>query len=248
MKGYRRLRMDEGEAMPAFRPYFPPLPSYYRDVAFQTIFFRTRPEVVYDYLPEPLEPDPQGVAVLMSIENPFCTAYGPFNEVEFSVRCSYQGQLGFFDIILFHDNPRAICAGRERWGVPKTYAERIDIAKKGNLIYTQVVQEGVPVLTMTSSIEEQAQPSEMIPLYPWYDLNIIPRADGPGACVKQLLRSGLGDWASKMLFKGHGTVEWHNTANSELAPLAALETLGAFYEVASYTEVYAEILHDYLKP
>jgi acetoacetate decarboxylase len=248
MVGHRRLRMNEGEAMPAFRPYFPPLPSYYRDVAFQTVFFRVRPEAVYEYLPEPLEPDPDGTAVLMSIRNPFCTAYGPFNEVEFSVRCSYQGQMGFFDIILYHDSPRAICAGRERWGVPKTYAEKVEIETKGNLIFTKVIQEGVPVLTMTSSIERTAQPSDMIALYPWYDLKLIPRADGPGACVKQLLKSGLGDWQSQCLFQGHGSVEWHNTANSEMGPLAPLEVLGAFYEVASYSEVYAEILYDYLTP
>jgi len=238
--------MDEGEAMPAHRAYFPPLPSYYRDVEFQTIFFRTDPAVVYEHLPEPLEPDPEGVAVLMSIMNPWCSAYGPFNEVEFSVRCSYKGQMGFYDIILFHDNPRAICAGRERWGVPKTYA-KVDIEKPGNLIYTKVTQEGVNVMTLTSAINEKAAASEMIPLYPWYDLKLIPRADGPGAAIKQLLKSGLGDWDSKLLMKGTGMIELGSTANSDMAAFRPREILGAFYEVASYTEVYAEILFDYLK-
>lgn len=247
MKTYRRLRMDEGEAMPAHRAYFPALPTYYRDVEFQTIYFRTDPEVVYEHLPEPLEPDPEGVAVMMSINVPWCSAYGPFKEVEFSVRCTYKGQLGFYDIILFHDNPRAICAGRERWGVPKTYAQ-VEIEKPGNLIYTKVTQEGVPVMTLTSTIAEKAEQAEMLlPQCPWYDLKLIPRAEGPGAAIKQLLKAGLGDWDSKVLMKGMGMIEFGSTANSDMAAFRPREILGAFYEVASYTEIYSEILYDYLK-
>ncbi len=246
MKAYRRLRLDEGEAMPAQRAYYPPLPSYYRDVEFQTLFFRTDPAVVYEHLPEPLEPDPEGIAVMMGIRVPYCSAYGPFNEVEFSVRCSYQGQMGFYDIILFHDNPRAICAGRERWGVPKTYAQ-VDMEMRGNLFCTAVTQEGKQVVALTSTMRAPASPAEMISLYPWFDLKLIPRADGPGAAIKQLLKSGLGDWESKLLMKGDGMVTLGSTANCDLAAFGPAEIIGTFYEVASYTEVYAEILYDYLK-
>jgi acetoacetate decarboxylase len=248
MKAYRRLGMGEGEAMPAHRAYYPPLPSYYRDVAFQTIFFRADPRTVREYLPEPLEPDPEGMAMVMSIQVPFCSAYGPFNEIEFSVRCSFRGEPGYYDIILFHDNPRAICAGRERWGVPKVYAERVDIAHRGNLVVTQVVQQGITVATLTSTIHEKARHDEMPPIGHWYDLKIIPRADGPGAALKQLLKAGLGDWESKLLFKGNGMVEFGRSADCDLAPLNPIEIVGAFYEVASYTEVYAEIIYDYLNP
>jgi len=238
--------MGEGEAMPAHRPYYPAVPTYYRDVEFQLIYFRTDPAVVREHLPEPLEPDPQGIAVAFGIRVPFCTGYGPFNEAGLMVRCSFRDQTAFFNSHLYLDNPAAICAGREIWGAPKEYAT-VAFENKGNLIYSQTVKNGVPIMTLTSDISQAARPEELIPIEPNYRLKLIPRADGPGAALKQLISVAGGEAEVKVLFKGNGMIDFGSSANSDLAVFKPLEIIGAFYQVSTYIETYGTVLYDYLK-
>lgn len=247
MKAYRRLPMNEGFAMPAHRSYYPALPSYYRDVEFQLIYFRTDPAVVREHLPEPLEADPEGLAVAFSIKVPFCSAYGPFHEAGLCVRCSFRDQQAFFNTHLYLDNVAAICAGREIWGAPKEYAE-VTIEHKGNVIYAQTVKDGVPIMTLTSTINQKAEPHEVIPLFPSYRLKLIPRADGPGPAIKQIVNASPADMESKLLLKGTGMISFGSSANSDLAVFQPREILGAFFEIGTYTEVYGEVVYDYLKP
>jgi len=246
MKAYCRLPMGAGSAMPAHRPYYPPLPSYYREVEIQYVYFRADQQVVYEYLPEPLEPDPAGMAVAWSIKVPFNSAYGPFNETALSFHATFRGQPCLFDALVYLDNCAAICSGRERWGAPKEYAQVI-IEKQGNLIYSQTVKDGVAIMTLTSSIAEPATPAELIDLGPSYRVKLIPRADGPEAEIKQIITVTSVDNVSKMLFKGNATVEFGRSANADLRALGPVEVLGSFWEVSAFTETYGEIVYDYLK-
>ena len=246
MKAYRRIAMDEGEAMPPHRPYYPPLPSYYRDVEFQLVYFRSDPAIVREHLPEPLEPDPEGLAVAFSIKVPFCSSYGPFNEAGLSLRCLFRDRMAFFNSHLYLDNVAAICAGRERWGAPKEYGE-VEIGTRGNLVYSRTLKEGVPIMTLTSDIREPATSDEISPGFASYRLKLIPRADGPGAAIKQIVNAAPKDMQTKLLFKGDGMIEFGSTANSDLAPFRPIEILEAYYQVATYTEVYGEVVYDYLK-
>jgi len=248
MKAYRRLPVGEGETMPAHRPYYPPLPSHYRDVEAQVVYFYTEPAVVQRHLPEPLAADPEGLGVAFGYKIPFCSAYGPFNEAGLMFRCSFRGQVSFFNTHLYLDNVAAICSGRERWGAPKEYAA-VSFERKGNLIYSQTVKEGVPILTLTADITQKAEPAEMIAVEPNYRLKLIPRADGPGPAIKQLI-SYRGDPAGTLhlLMKGNGSLAFGSSANSDLAAFPVRGILGAFYSVSSFTESYGEVLYDYLNP
>lgn len=246
MKAYRRLPMNEGRAMPAHRPYYPELPSYYRDVEFQMVFFKTDPAIVEAHLPEPLEADPEGLVMAIGINVPFCSAYGPFHEAGLECRCRFKGKSAFFNTHLYLDNPAAICSGREVWGAPKEYAQ-VTFETKGNLIYCQTVKDGVPIMTITSDITQKADPSEVIPAFPSYRLKMIPRAEGPGAAIKQIVTASPADVQSQLLMKGNGMVTFGSSANSDLAAFPVREIVGAFYEISTYTEVYGEIVYDYLK-
>jgi acetoacetate decarboxylase len=246
MKAYRRLPLDEGQIMPAHRSWFPTPPTYYRDVEFQLVYFRTDPAVVREHLPEPLEPDSDGLAVAFGIKVPFCSAYGPFNEAGISVRCTFRGQTAFFNTHLYLDNPAAICAGREIWGAPKEYAQ-VTFTTRGNLVYCQTVKDGVPIMTITSDITQKAEPAEVIPMFPSYRLKLIPKADAPGPAIKQIVNASPADMELKLLMKGNGMITFGSSANSDLAALTPREIVAAFYEVATYTEVWGEIVYDYLK-
>ncbi len=246
MPAYRRLPAAAGEAMPAHRPTYPTLPAYYRDAEFQIITFHCEPAIVQEHLPAPLEADPEGMAAAFSLRAPACSAYGPYNEVGIRLRCSLRGVVGFYSSHQYNDNMAAICAGRERWGGPKEYAA-VQIERRGNIICARAVKEGAPILTLTSTIERPASAHEMIPMTPSYRLKLIPRADGPGAAIKQIITYAGADAECTALFAGAGQVALGRSANSDLAALRPGAVLGAFYQVLSLTEGYGEVVYDYLK-
>ncbi len=235
----------EFEGMPSHRPYYGSLPTQYQNVGFQTVFFRADPARLGPLLPAPLIPHPEGLCVAFGIDVPFSSTYGSFHESGIQIQSLYRGKPVFFNSHLYLDNVPAICAGRERWGAPKEFAE-VQIAQQHNLLTCRTYKDGVEILTITSTIGAPAQQSELIPMFPSYRLKAIPRADGPGVSLKQLVEAAPVDVTTGQLYRGQGTVSFGFTANSDLRPLGSVEEVTAFYQIASYTETYGRVVHDYL--
>jgi acetoacetate decarboxylase len=243
---FRRLGFDEGYAMPAHRPYYPPLPTYYRDVRFQLVYFQAEPARLRPFLPEPLEPAEDGMCVAFGIDVPFSSSYGPFHESGIQIKVTFRGQPAFYNSHLYLDNVPAICSGRERWGAPKEYAQ-VSFEEQHNLLVSRTIKDGVTIMTITSELGAPAQPAEMIPMFPSYRLKLIPRADGPGAALKQIIEASPQDVTTHLLYRGSGTVAFAASANSDLRPFGPARELAAFYQVASYTESYGQVIYDYLQ-
>ena len=93
-----------------------------------------------------------------------------------------------------------------------------------------------------------AQPEDLPPLLPAYRLKVIPKADAPGAAIKQLVTAAPVDMAIHLRHRCTGTVTFGGSANSDMRPLAPTEELGASYQIASFTETYGKIVYDYLNP
>lgn len=242
-----RLAPDAGESMPAHRPYYPPLPTYYRKVRFQLIYFRADPVRLRNFLPAPLEPATDGLCVAFGIDVPFSSSYGPFHESGIQIKVTFREQSAFFNSHLYLDNVPAICSGRERWGAPKEYAQ-VQFEQHHNLLLSRTIKDGVTLMTLTSELGAPAQPEAMIPMFPSYRLKLIPRADGPGAAIKQLVAAAPEDVTTHLLYGGQGTVAFAATANSDLRPFGPVGEVAAFYQVASYTETYGQVVYDYLQP
>ena len=242
---YTRLSVNDGYAMPAHRPYYPALPTYYRDVRFQLVYFRADPARLRALLPEPLEPDADGLCVAFGIDVPFSSSYGPFHESGLQIKVDFRGQSGFYNSHLYLDNVAAICSGRERWGAPKEYAQ-VQMEQHNNLIVTRTIKDGVTLMTVTSDLGAPTTPDALIPMFPSYRLKLIPRANGPGAAIKQLVTAAPQDATTHMLYQGSGTVEFGTSVNGDLRPFGPISEIAAFYQVASYTETYGEIVYDYL--
>ena len=241
-----RLARDAGYAMPAHRPYYPPLPTYYRDVRFQLVYFRAEPARLRTFLPEPLEPSAEGLCVAFAIDVPFSSSYGPFHEAGIQIQCTLEGQSAFFNSHLYLDNVPAICSGRERWGAPKEYAE-VTFEQHNNLFVSRTIKDGVTIMTLTSEIGAPATPDALVPMFPSYRLKLIPQADGPGAALKQIVEASPQEVTTHLLYGGSGTVAFGATVNSDLRPFGPMEEVAAFYQVASYTESYGRVVYDYLK-
>ncbi|MBM3263756.1 MAG: acetoacetate decarboxylase family protein, partial [candidate division Zixibacteria bacterium] len=199
--------MSEDWTTPFSDPYYPPLPAYYRNVRFQFVIFRTEPERVASFLPAPLEPSPDGLCVAIGLHVPFCTAYGSFNEAVFEQKCLFHGQEGWFCSHVWHDGPAGIAAGREIYGTPKIWSH-LEVEMAERTMRTHASMGGLKVVEISSTMTVPTPATTLPPLTPAWRLKLIPRADGPGPAVKQLIdcTAATIDFEAHACYRGQGVV------------------------------------------
>lgn len=241
-----RLKLKEGHAMPPHEPAYPE-PGIYRDERLQFVYFRADPERVWDLVPEPFEPTSDGMCVAFTIHQPFGTSYGPTYESGVAEKVTVLGQTGFYISHLFLDNMNAIMAGRERWGAPKLYG-RISLDYESNVLIGRTTREGLDVMTVTTKTHTACTDDDLpAPFMPWYFLKIIPRADGPGAAIKQVVSFVTPVPKVHVYLKGSGAVIFNDAAGTLLGGLRPIDTLGGFYLVYDEDEAYGTVLMDCLE-
>lgn len=256
-----RLKHEDGWNIPAGSPFYPPLPAVYRNVRFQFVFFHAAPPAVQGFLPEPLQAAKDGLCVASGLEVPDCELYGPFEESFIVMKCHFRDQTGFYCSHVFHNGPAGIAAGREIYGTPKVYAD-LKVTHADRSMMTETSYGGVPVLTIASSVEadapqdtgashdapHDASQDTMPALTPAWRLKIIPRADGPGPALKQLIdcTETTRDVEVHAFAQGKGTIVLGASLRCDLTPLAPLEYGDAFHMESSYSEGYARVVYDYL--
>ena len=182
------------------------------------------------------------------LDIPFCTNYGPFQESFIVMQCRFKRQTGFYCSHVFHNGPAGIAAGREIYGTPKIYAE-LKVRQVERCMLTETSLSGLPVLHISSSMEEIAPHDAMPPLTPSWRLKLIPRADGPGPALKELIdcSKATQDLTVHFMTKGQGRIVLGASPLCDLTPLTPLQYGDAFYMECSFSEGYAEIVYDYLK-
>ena len=241
------LKHDDGWNIPTDYPFYPSLPAIYRNVKFQYVFFHADPTAIQEVLPEPLQSTEDGLCVAAGIDVPFCTNYGPFQESFVVMRCRFRNQAGYFCSHVFHNGPVGIAAGREIYGTPKIYAE-LKVRQAERSILTETLLSGVPVLQINFSMNETVQANAMPPLTPAWRLKVIPKADGPGPALKQLIDCSetTQHLIVHFMAKGTGRVVFGQSSLCDLSSLTPLDYGDAFYMECSYSEGYAKIAYDYL--
>lgn len=241
------LAHDDGWAIPFDAPFYPMLPAWYRGVQFQQVLFRADPSEVARLLPDPLEPSPGGECMAMGIRIPFSSAYGAFNEGVLQQKVLFRGKPGWYCSHVWHDGPRGIAAGREIYGTPKIFSE-VEVRLTEASMLTRASMAGVPVLTISSTMVERIPAADLPAFAPSWRLKLIPRADGPGPAIKQLIdgASATIDPVIHMAYRGRGTVHFEPTPFGDLTGLRPIEYGDAYYFEADYGEGFAEIAYDYL--
>jgi acetoacetate decarboxylase len=241
------LPIDEGWNIPFDSPFYPPLPARYEDVSFQFVFFRADPDAMAGLLPAPLRPSPEGRCMAMGIRIPKCSAYGAFEEAVLQMACHFGDRSGWYCSHVWHNGPAGIAAGREIYGTPKFLAD-VEIATSGDKIRTQAGTGDQMEIAITSSASEPATVANLPELAPSWRLKVIPRADGPGPAIKQLVDGAPAaqDVTVSSCRRGEGSVCFEPSADRDLSGLAPLSYDGAFHMESSYSEGYATIDHDYL--
>ncbi len=243
------LKQNDGWNMPPKEGFYPPLPAVYRNVKLQMVFFDAEPSSVALFLPEPLQPSESGCCVVGGIDVPFSTHYGAFQETFVMMECVFERKKGFYCSHVFHNGPAGIAAGREIYGTPKVFAD-VRIRQMERTMSSETNHNGVPLLNIYSTSDRLAEERSMPSLAPAWRLKVIPRADGPGPAVKQLI--DCTDVAQGLTVhfqaRGEGHLWLGKTPCFDLSPLTPQRIGDAFYQECSYSEGYARIAYDYLKP
>ena len=242
------IPLERIASMPAFSPYYPLPPARYRNVRFQYVHFRADVSAVDRVLPACFEPAADGYCVAFGISAGWTANYGSFLESGLIVRCSYGGQTGYFAPVVFLNSRSSIPAGREIYGTPKVYAA-LEVDMDERVMHTATRLAGTSVLSVRSTMHRSMSTDQLPDLTPSWRLKVIPRVDGRGADVLQLIDAATvtTDVTVHVCCCGDGSVEFGDVPTYRLADFTPREYLGAYYVEMDYTEGYGEIVRDFLR-
>jgi len=236
---------NENWTTPVDAPMYGPLPTVYRDVVFNTVYFRTDPANIAPLLPEPFEPGEDGICAALAIEVAFSSSYGPFNEMGVVAQVTFRGQKGFYLAALYLNNDSAIAAGREIYGSPKKMAE-VTFEDHGEVFVATCRRSGIDIIRLTSRILTPAKEDDFIPVFPIFNLKMIPRIDKPEPAIKQVTSAGVDNAKLRWLYKAAGTVQFQPSVSGDFARLQPQEILGASRSKMDYEQGFGEVVYDYL--
>ena len=102
---------------------------------------------------------------------------------------------------------------------------------------------------MRSTAHRPCDPAELPALAPMWRLKVIPRADGNGLDVLQLVSGGRTDTDTVVHVSraGDGVVEFRPSPVFDVTALAPKEYVGAFYTETDFTEDFGVVDRDFLK-
>ncbi len=242
------IPLDQIMPLPAFSPYFPMPPARYRNTKSQMVYFRAAESAIDRVLPECFEPSGDGMCMALGLTVPWSANYGTFDESVLSVKCTYEAQEGWFSPVAFLNSKSSIPAGREIYGTPKVWAD-FEIGFAERVMYTNTYLAGTSIMSVRSTMHREATPDEIPASDHAWRLKVIPRADGNGVDVMQLIEGAnvASDRVIHVCRAGDGVVQFNPSPIYDLTDFTPLEYLGAYYLETDYTEGYGEIVHDFLK-
>jgi acetoacetate decarboxylase len=242
------IPLDQIANMPACSSYYPMPPARYRNVRFQYVCFRADVAAIDRVLPACFEPATDGFCAAFGLSAEWTANYGKFEESGLLVRCNYNGQTGYFAPVVFLNSRSSISAGREIYGTPKVHAN-MQVEMDERVMYTDTRLAGTSVLSVRSTMHRSAAIDEMPVFQPSWRLKVIPRADGQGADVMQIIDTSnvTTDVTIHACHAGDGVVAFSSVPTYDLSDFTPREYFGAHYIEMEYTEGYAEIVEDLLQ-
>jgi acetoacetate decarboxylase len=245
--------------MPALNPSFPKGPYRFYNREYFIINYESDPEAIRRIVPEPLEPAGGNLVSYEFLRMPDSVGFGDYAESGLVVPCKFKGEDVNFTVAMFLDCEPPISGGREIWGFPKKYGKpKLDIIHDtltGTLHYAgQLVAMG----TMNYKVEALASPHEhKVMKDPEHvkkrlektqvNLKLIPRADGKGLEIAQLVAYNMCDTELKGAWAGQARLHLVPHVNAALADLPVKRVIGGGHYIADTTLPYGRVIHDYLK-
>ncbi|MCY4114143.1 MAG: acetoacetate decarboxylase family protein [Chloroflexi bacterium] len=242
------IPLSQVDGMPVSSSYFPRPPARYRGMRAQTVLFRADPNRVANLLPECLTPAPDGECAAIGVDAPWSSHYGAFQGIVVAAGCQFEGRAGYYVVVQYLNSRGSIPAGREIWGTPKVWAD-MRVEQVERVMATTASVGGVEVAAVRSTAHLACDPADLPDLTPMWRLKVIPRADGDGLDVLQLVSGGrqAADTVVHVSRAGDGVVEFRPSPVFDVTALEPREFTGAFYVESDFTEDFGVIDRDFLK-
>ncbi|MAC77818.1 MAG: acetoacetate decarboxylase [Rhodobacteraceae bacterium] len=234
-------------AMPLTSPAYPKGPYRFFDRTYFTITYRTDPEALEAVVPEPLKVI-EPVVKYEFMTMPDSTGFGDYTESGQVIPVEFEGRKGSYTHAMFLNDEAPIAGGREIWGFPKKLADpKVEVLKDA-LVGTLDVN-GLRVATATMGYKYETLDAAEVAKgmdAPGWLLKIIPRADGTGPQICELVEFRLEDLNVKGAWAGPAGLEFYHHALAPLTDLPIREILGATMVRTDLTLGMGKVVHDYL--
>lgn len=234
-----------GSSIPFRAPLFASPPCRYTRSEFQLVTMAADPDAVRALVPEPLEPNSEGLLVLM-INRLEADVFGRYREAAVLVPSTFEKTMGSFTAFMYLDADRPLAAGREVWGWPKKLAT---LEIEGDATIRSTITRGdAALIESTVELDADLGPEDLAFDPTFFNLKLIPSVvEGAPPEVMQITATTLQDIAITRARGGRGTVTLRSTEQDPLGPLSPREVLGAAAVEMDVTLGHGTVLHDYLR-
>lgn len=238
---------------------------------FLNIVYRSDPEAVASYIPEPLQPgaEPDRVCVSFSkwwslwdnqIDMPFVNPERTwYTETVMWVPCSYDGEQGQLCVYTWVDNDFTMARGHFM-GFPKKLGKTfktdynpmnpmMDPIGPGSKMKGYTVAHGERLLEGTVEIEGQITAAELpSPMgLPVYNIRHFPSiVPGAKPSVLELVKLTAENTVFGDVWRGEATIDLLPSDIEEHTDLAAREIVGGFYFTGGTTVTGGELIHSWV--
>jgi acetoacetate decarboxylase len=126
--------------------------------------YETDRDVIASVLPKPLEmAEPWVRANFAQVDMPD----GPLSAGTFAVRCSYDGVVGSYDLLMIMSTEAAVVGGRETFGEPKKLGTA-SIERDGDQVTAVMSRKGVDLVEVRGRVSEQLTPGPVDERFAYY--------------------------------------------------------------------------------
>ena len=214
MPDYGRLSKDSlPHTTPIVSPLYPPPPWPLPGARILKLVFETEKETVLNWLPPTLSRSSPAYGVITVVHCPE-SPVGPFSLATQYLGCRARLFIRAFALQAIVDNPRALAALREVWGLPCQLGRvRLTVGSRG---VSARIGQGATLLAELSLRRLEAIDPGLIRFDPVLSVRMVPSVrDGQGHALLETLQIDP-DYEIKEAFRGRGSLRY--PAASEGAP------------------------------
>ncbi len=241
--------MTDPYSTPMGAPLVPEFPIVFRNTEVLSVWYRTDPRAMREFLPAPLEAASDVVLLHFYVmHDP--DWFGPHREFAVQLDAALPGTdvRGAFSPLLMLTTDGGLATGREVYGQPKKLGAP-SLEARGDLLVGVAARNGIDVVTATTPYKpRRGALTDLLALVPFatnLNYKVVPHVTGETA-IRQLTARTLQDVVVHECHVGPATVELRPNAQFPLHRLPVVEVGDAYHWRADFTLPFGRVVHDYL--
>ncbi|MDB5108155.1 MAG: hypothetical protein JWM69_1096 [Candidatus Binatus sp.] len=192
-----------------------------------TVSYLTRPEIIREILPPPLEPAGEPLVSVGVGTFGSSNCVGPFAGGWVDIRAKYKGIEANYCLAMPMSTDVAIIFGRELFGEPKKQA-RVRLESDGDVTRGSIERHGIPFMSVEARLTEDV-PVNGPAQSDRFHFKFMHSADGRGLEFDPVIVHAHFETKVRAMKRGEGKVIFNASHHDPLAELSILEFRGAIY-------------------